>query len=213
MDRTQRRIAVVAAGLSQPSSTRLLADRLAAATVSALAGRGIAADVVVLEARDHAQDLVNHLLTGFPSPRLGSAIAAITGADGLIAVTPIFSGSFSGLFKTFVDVLDRNALDGMPVVVAATGGTPRHSLALDHALRPLFAYLHAAVVPTGVFAATDDWGDPEEAGRLAARIERAGEELAAAIAVRPARAAAAPADPDDDQLEVTDFARLLAGED
>lgn len=200
-----RRIAVVAAGLSQPSSTRLLADRLASATVAALRQRGIAADVTVLEARDHAQDLVNHLLTGFPSPRLQDAIAAITGADGLIAVTPIFSGSYSGLFKTFVDVLERDALDGVPVIVGATGGSARHSLALDHAMRPLFAYLRAATLPTGVFAATDDWGDPEEAGRLARRIEQAADELATAVAARGPRTASDP------YADITSFERLLAG--
>ena len=200
-----RRIAVVAAGLSQPSSTRLLADRLTSATVAALREPGVTAEVTVLEARDHAQDLVNHLLTGFPSPKLQAAIEAITGADGLIAVTPIFSGSYSGLFKTFVDVLERDALDGMPVVVAATGGSARHSLALDHAMRPLFAYLRAATLPTAVFAATDDWGDPEEAGRLARRIERAAEELATAVAARTRRTVADP------YADITSFERLLAG--
>lgn len=200
-----RRIAVVAAGLSQPSSTRLLADRLASATVAALRQRGIAADVTVLEARDHAQDLVNHLLTGFPSPRLQSAIASITSADGLIAVTPIFSGSYSGLFKTFVDVLERDALDGVPVIVGATGGSARHSLALDHAMRPLFAYLRAATLPTGVFAATDDWGDATEAGRLARRIEQAAEELATAVTARGPRTVADP------YADITSFERLLAG--
>jgi FMN reductase len=162
-------------------------------------------EVTVLEARDHAQDLVNHLLTGFPSPRLQSAIASITGADGLIAVTPIFSGSYSGLFKTFVDVLERDALDGVPVVVAATGGSARHSLALDHAMRPLFAYLRAATLPTAVYAATDDWGDPEEAGRLARRIEQAAGELATAMLARGPRTIADP------YADVTSFERLLAG--
>lgn len=200
-----RRIAVVAAGLSQPSSTRLLADRLASATVAALRQRGITAEVTVLEAREHAQDLVNHLLTGFPSPTLQAAIETITGADGLIAVTPIFSGSYSGLFKTFVDVLERDALDGVPVIVGATGGSARHSLALDHAMRPLFAYLRAATLPTGVFAATDDWGDPEEAGRLARRIERAADELATAVAARGARTVADP------YADITSFERLLGG--
>ncbi len=96
-------------------------------------------------------------------------------ADGLIAVTPVFSASYSGLFKTFFDVLEEGTLDGTPVLVAATAGTARHSLVLEHALRPLFTYLHAVVVPTGVFAATDDFGD----GGLDRRIQRAAGELAA----------------------------------
>ena len=200
-----RTIAVVAAGLSQPSATRLLADRLSAATVAALRANGIDAQVIVLEARDHARDLVDHLLTGFPSPKLKSAITSIGSADGLIAVSPIFSASYSGLFKMFFDVLDVDVLQGMPVLAAATGGTPRHSLAIDHALRPLFAYLGAAVVPTGVFAATDDWGDPDWAAGLAARIERAAGELATAVANR---ITPPPVDPFDDPVP---FHRLLAG--
>lgn len=205
---SERRLAVISAGLSQPSSTRLLADRLSAATVAALRERGIDASVTVMEARDHAKDLVDHLLTGFPGPRLSAAIETMTRADGLIAVSPIFSGSYSGLFKTFVDVLEVGALRGTPVLLGATGGSPRHSLALDHALRPLFAYLHAAVVPTGVFAATDDWGDPAEASRLARRIDRAGRELAEAMATRPARSTADI----EDALDVVPFSRLLAGD-
>ena len=202
---TARTIAVVSAGLSQPSATRLLADRLSAATIAALGAKGIDAQVTVLEARDHARDLVDHLLTGFPSPKLKAAMATCGSADGLIAVSPIFSGSYSGLFKMFFDVLDVDALQGTPVLAAATGGTPRHSLAIDHGIRPLFAYLGAAVVPTGVFAATDDWGDPDWAAGLAARIERAAGELATAVANR---ITPPPVDPFDDPVP---FHRLLAG--
>jgi FMN reductase len=107
------------------------------------------------------QDLTSNPLTGFPSPTLQAAIDTVLSADGLIAVTPIYSGSYSGLFKTFFDVLERDALAGMPVLLAATAGSTRHSLAIDHAMRPLFAYLGAAVVPTGVFAAAEDWGTAE----------------------------------------------------
>jgi FMN reductase len=201
-----RRIAVVTAGLSRPSSTRLLADRLASATTHALRELGVDAQVEVLEVRDHARDLVDHLLTGLPSPRLRAAIEALTGADGLIAVTPIFNASYSGLFKTFFDVLEMDALRGAPVALGATGGSERHSLALDHAMRPLFAYLGAAPVPTGVFAATDDWGDTEAAAHLADRIQRAGQQLAEAAA---GRTRPEVTDPFSDPVP---FARLLAGE-
>ncbi len=67
----------------------------------------------------------------------------MTGADGVIAVTPVFTASYSGLFKSFFDLIDPTALTGTPVLIGATGGTARHSLVLDHALRPLFAYLRA----------------------------------------------------------------------
>ena len=165
------RLVVVSAGLSVPSSTRLLADRLAAAVVEALGE----VEVDVVELRDHAHQLTDRLLTGFAGPDLAEALARVRDADGLVVVTPVFSASYSGLFKMFFDVLEEGALDGTPVLVAATAGTARHSLVLEHALRPLFTYLHAVVVPTGVFAATDDFGD---AG-LDRRVQRAAGELAA----------------------------------
>lgn len=102
----------------------------------------------------------------------------MTEADGVIAVSPIFTASYSGLFKSFIDVIENTALVGKPVLIAATGGTARHSLALEHAMRPLFSYLRAVVVPTAVYAATADWGADGEDDPLGARIARAGEELA-----------------------------------
>jgi FMN reductase len=204
---THRKLAVVTAGLSQPSSTRLLADRLAAATVRALDDRGVAVAADVIELRDHAHDLTNNLLTGFASDDLRRAIGTVVGADGLIAVSPIFSASYNGLFKTFFDVLDDDALAGTPVLIAATAGTARHSLALEHALRPLFSYLRAVVVPTAVFAASEDWGAGGAANEraLSDRIDRAAGELAALMGTRQQ---AAPADPFDD---LTPFEHLLAG--
>ena len=147
MTATPHRIAVVSAGLSNPSSTRLLADRLAAATVAALRARGEDATVEVVELRDHARDLADHLTTGFAAAALQAAIDTVVGADAVIAVTPIFTASYSGLFKTFFDVIDKDALVGTPVLLAATAGTARHSLVVEFALRPLFAYLRAVPVP------------------------------------------------------------------
>ena len=172
-----RRIAVVTAGLSQPSSTRLLADRLAAAVDRALRLHDETVEVEVVELRTLAHDLTDHLLTGFPSEALAEAIATVTRADGLVAVTPVFSASYSGLFKTFFDVLDKDALTGKPVLAAATAGTARHSLVIDFAMRPLFTYLHALVVPTGVFAASEDFGS-SAGGALSERVDRAARELA-----------------------------------
>jgi FMN reductase len=180
---TTRKIAVVSAGLSQPSSTRLLADRLAEATVRRLREQGFETEVEVVELRDIAHDVTNNLLAGFPSPTLADAIEKVTGADGLIAVTPVFTTSYSGLFKSFFDVLDPTALDGMPVLIGATGGTERHSLALDYAMRPMFTYLHSVVVPTSVYAASADWGSGADTVKaLPDRIERAAGEFAALVA-------------------------------
>jgi FMN reductase len=180
-----RRLAVVSSGLSQPSSTRLLADRLADATVRRLEAEGVETEVRLIELRDVAQDITNNLLTGFPSPRLATAIETVTEADGLIMVTPIFTTSYSGLFKSFIDVLDPQSLTDMPVLLGATGGTERHSLALDYAMRPLFSYLRAVAVPTSVYAASSDWGSGADAGQstLPDRIERAAGELAALVSV------------------------------
>ena len=194
----RRSLVIVSAGLSQPSSTRLLADRLAAATERHLTDAGFEPSLRVVELREHAQDLANHLLTGFPSPSLQAVIDGVLGADGLIVVTPIFNASYSGLFKMFFDVIGRDELTGLPVLIAASGGSARHSLALEHALRPLFAYLNAAVVPTAVYAATEDWGGGGVAadGNLVERIDRAARELSSAIAGRVASAVRDPfADP------------------
>ena len=108
-------------------------------------------------------------------------MSSLERADGVIAATPVFTASVSGLFKSFLDVLDPVALAGAPVVAAATGGSERHSLVLDHAMRPVFAYLRAIVMPTGVYAASSDWGSDAAGGGLAARIERAAGELADAM--------------------------------
>lgn len=168
---TARTIAVVSAGLRQPSSTRLLADKLAAATAGHLPA---GTEVITIELRDLAHDIVNAQLTGFPAPALREAIEQVLRADALIAVTPLFSGSYNGLFKSFFDVLEPGALEGKTVLIAATGGTPRHSLALEHAIRPLFSYLRAVTVPTAVYAATEDWGaSGGSADALTARIDRA----------------------------------------
>ncbi|KUN08705.1 oxidoreductase [Streptomyces yokosukanensis] len=163
------KLVVVSAGLGVPSSTRLLGDRLAAAV-----DRRTPVDIQVIEVRDLAVEIAHAFTNGFPAKALAAAQDAVAGADGLIVVTPVFSASCSGLFKSFFDVLDKDALAGKPVLIAATGGTARHSLVLEHALRPLFAYLRAVVVPTGVYAASEDWGEEG----LAGRIERAAGELA-----------------------------------
>lgn len=199
-----RRIAVVSAGLGRPSSTRLLADRLAEATDRALRLHDEEAAVEVVELRDLAHDITDNLLTGFPSPALAEAVRTVTSADAVIAVTPVFSASYSGLFKSFFDVLDDGALAGKPVLVGATAGTARHSLVLDFALRPLFAYLRAVVVPTAVFGASEDFGNVDGLS-LAERVDRAGRELADLVM---GRRGGGPVDPFDNP---TPFEQLLSG--
>ncbi|MFJ9670849.1 FMN reductase [Streptomyces sp. NPDC101221] len=204
------KLVVVSAGLSVPSSTRLLADRLAAAAApAATAPEPAPADVRVIELRDLAVEIAHTFTNGFPAPALADAFAEVAAADGLIVVTPVFSASYSGLFKSFFDALsvtDEEALTGKPVLIGATGGTARHSLVLDHALRPLFSYLKAVVVPTGVYAASEDWG----AEGLDARIGRAASELAALMAGPAGRPTGRSLPKRDSFEEVTPFEQRLA---
>jgi len=158
-----------------------------------------------VDLRPLAHEITDAMLTRFAAPALTTAMATVVEADAVVFVTPVFTAGMSGLAKSFLDVLDKDALTDMPVLLGATGGTARHSLALEHGIRPVFAYLRAAVVPTGVFAATDDWGS-DDAGTLDARIRRAGADLAwmmRASRRQPQQADALP--------EVVDFASLLGG--
>jgi FMN reductase len=198
---TQRTLTVISGGLRSPSSTRLLADQLGDASRAAIEGGGDTVEVRVVDLREHAHPITDALLTGFPTGALRDALADVTSADALIAVTPTFQGSYSGLFKSFLDLVEAGTLRGVPVLLAATGGTERHSLVIEHALRPLFSYLGALTVPTGIYAATADFGG-EGSAPLAARVDRAAAELAGLLAGRASRVPTTPA--------LTAFADLLA---
>jgi FMN reductase len=211
-----RTIVVLTAGLTVPSSTRLLGDQLADAVAAAVSARGEAVSFEYVEVRELAQDLAGYMTSGgIATQRLTAVRELVSQADGLIAVTPVFSASFSGLFKMFIDALDTDALNGMPVLIAATAGSARHSLMLDHAMRPLFSYLRAVVLPTGVFAATEDFGSTG----LDDRITRAAAELANAVVVSGSDHVGGFApDPSarrrtsgNDLAPVADFADLLRG--
>ena len=167
------RLAVVSAGTSDPSSTRLLAERIAERAVALADRRGHAATSTVIELRELAADITNAVVSQLVSPRLREAIDTLGAADGLVVSTPVYKAGASGLFKSFFDLLDNDLLIGKPVVLAATAGTARHALVADDQLRPLFAYLRALPVPTSLFAAPEDWADPA----LNQRAERAAREL------------------------------------
>ena len=200
-----RRITVLSAGLGAPSSSRLLADQLAAAAARRLTDAGYEVKVDVVELRDFAVDIANNFVTGYAGPRLAEVIAGVEASDGLIAVSPVFSASYSGLFKSFIDVLDPQSLDGKAVLLGATGGTDRHQMVLDYAMRPLFSYLRTRTAPTGVFAGPQDWANADDGGSaLSSRIDRAAAEFAALLAgEQPGRKPLA--------LESLPFEQLLAG--
>jgi FMN reductase len=200
-----RRITVLSAGLGVPSSSRLLADQLAAAAERQLAAAGYGADVEVIELRDLAVDIANNFVTGYPAPKLAAVIAGVEHSDGIIAVSPVFSASYSGLFKSFIDVLDPKALEGKAVLLGATAGTDRHQLVLDYAMRPLFTYLRTRIASTAVFAGPQDWGNNDGGGAaLSTRIDRAAGEFAGLLQGPQPR-------PKPGAAESLPFEQLLAG--
>jgi FMN reductase len=196
------RLVVLTAGTGNPSSSRLLGERLGDASVAALRDVGIPAEVTHIELRTLAVELANHLATRLPGAALREAFDTVCAADGVIAVTPVFNASYSGLFKLFFDALDEGAMKGRPVLLGATGGTARHSLVIEHAMLPLFYYLKAPVATHPVFAATKDWG--AVGGKLDKRIHRAAEAFTQLVkGANPGKGG--------DDFEVVDFADLLGG--
>ena len=210
-----RHLAVVSGGMSDPSSTRKLADRLTEAATAALSDQGIVPEVHVIELRLLATDIAEAMVSPARSDALQQALAEVEQADGIIAASPTFKASYSGLFKSFWDLVEDGTVTNVPVLLGATGGTARHSLMIDTALRPLFSYLRTKVMPTAVFAASDDWGqveggsDSTRTTPLQSRVRAAGldfAEVAGRLPARPRRTTAESA-----PLEVIPFDQLLRG--
>lgn len=210
-----RHLVVIAGGLGDPSSTRLLADRLTEATSAALSAQGVVPEVHVFELRLLAGAIADALVTHNFSDALAEAISQVEQADGIITTTPTFKATYSGLFKSFWDLVDDKAIVNVPVLLGATGGTQRHSLMIDNAMRPLFGYLRAKTIPSAVFAASDDWGEVEGAAEstrttpLQERILDAGDDMASVVGRLPARPRRGAGEPKP--LEVVSFRHLLRG--
>jgi FMN reductase len=167
------RLVLVSAGTSDPSSTRLLADRTADRVQALAARHGHEVTVGAIELREIAADISTALVSQLVTPKLRQAITALGEADGIIAAAPVYKAGPSGLFTSFFDVLDNDLLIAKPVLLAATAGTARHALVADEAMRPMFAYLRTMTAPTSLFAAPEDWSDPA----LNTRVDRAAREL------------------------------------
>ncbi|PZP28395.1 MAG: NADPH-dependent FMN reductase [Kocuria rhizophila] len=211
-------LAVVTAGLSEDSTTTRLGEAIAKAASDAVDNAGQHVDIKVIQLRDLAHGLTDMMITHVASPAVQAAIDTVLNADGLVAASPTYKASYSGLFKQFFDVIDESALENLPAVVAATGGSPRHSLVLDTAMRPLLSYLKALVLPLGIYAASEDWGHAD----LQRRIDRVGASLGTMLlAGSPGGASGSFNDNDaarpglrrevkDEFSNVPDFASLLA---
>ena len=167
------KLVVVSAGTSDPSSTRLLADRTAERVTALAAARGHTVKVGVIGLREISADIATALTSQLITPRLNQAITALGDADGIIAAAPVYKAGASGLFTSFFNALDNDLLIATPVVLAATAGTARHALVVDDQMRSLFAFLRSMTVPTSLFAAPEDWSDTG----LGKRIDRAALEL------------------------------------
>jgi FMN reductase len=172
-----RQLLIVSAGTSEPSTTRMLADRIATGSLERLRELEVPTAVEAVEVAPLAVDVARASVSGVPSAELQAAIERIAAADAVIAAAPVYKAGMSGLFKSFVDVLDNDLLIAKPVVLAATAGSSRHALVVDEQMRSLFAYMRALTMPTSVFAAPEDWGSTE----LGERVQRAATELAVVI--------------------------------
>ncbi len=209
-------IVIISAGVGTPSTTSMLAGQIEA-QIRSQSGTGIR--VSTIELRALAADITNAIVSGHTSPELQVALDLVDSADAVVAATPIYKGSYSGLFKSFIDILDTDALVGTPALLTATGGTARHSLALDVEVRALFGYMRALVVPTVIFFAPEDWGS-DRAEAIASRVARGVSELLALSGNR-ALPQSKPQDPRRaqeislDSSEVielnTDFMRMATG--
>jgi FMN reductase len=172
-DKKPLTLVVVTAGTSDPSSTRMLSDQVAQRVAAVAGRRGNEVATRVIDLRELATEITTALLSQLVGSKLQKAIDALGEADGIVASTPVYKAGASGLFTSFFQVLDNDLLIAKPVVLGATAGTARHALVVDDQLRSLFAYLRTIVVPTSLFAAPEDWGDPA----LNKRVDRAALEL------------------------------------
>lgn len=202
-----KRVVAISAGLSESGTSTMLAHHMADATVKAAAADGVTIEIDMIELRPIAQEIMATMLAHQPGPALADVITRVTSADGIIVVTPTFNASYSGLFKSFFDVIEMGQLQGIPVLMGATGGSARHSMVVDHAMRPMFAYLGAIAQPTGTFAASEDWGNQDSG--LLTRVARAGRELARAVELHGERAKPDPFDADAASFE--SFEQMMSG--
>lgn len=168
------RLVAINAGVSDPSSTRTLVDRMAQKTIDQLSAADFTVSLTTIDLAPLAVEIAKAIVAGFPGEKLQAAIDSLAAADAIIAATPVYKAGMSGLFKSFFDLIDNDLLIAKPVLLGATAGTSRHAMVADEQMRPLFAFLRAIPVPTSVFVGPEDWSSPE----LGSRITRGSTELA-----------------------------------
>ncbi|MFT8704669.1 CE1759 family FMN reductase [Bifidobacterium aquikefiricola] len=170
-------IAVVSAGVGEPSTTTELARGIALKTGELLKKSGARSDITMIELKNLSDDIAVASVTLRISPALQEALNTVQSSDAVIVASPVYKATYSGLFKSFWDVADSDIVLGLPLAAVATGGSERHALVPDTSMRSLFAFMRALIVPTGVMAATGDWGSAD----LAAHQDRVAAELSALV--------------------------------
>jgi FMN reductase len=167
------KVVAVSGGLQRPSRTLALVEALSSAL-----GDAAPVDTEIIELGDIATRLSGALTRAQVPADLEEKIRAIETADLLIVASPVYRASYSGLFKHLFDLVHHEALIDVPVLLAATGGSERHALVIDHQLRPLFSFFQAQTLPIGVYASESDFdryeiSSPALRERIALAIERA----------------------------------------
>lgn len=148
------RLVAVSGGLQRPSKSAALAEHL-----MELIAEDIPCEQRLVEMGQLAPQLAGAVWRAQLPAFVERELAAVEQADVLVVATPVFRGSYTGLFKHFFDFVDQDALIDKPVLLAATGGSERHALMIDHQLRPLFSFFQARTLPLGVYATDKDFAD------------------------------------------------------
>lgn len=172
-------VVAVSGSLRAPSTTTALLQRILDTVAAARP-----ADSRLVELAPLAVDLARAVTGGERSASVSAALEAVSAADLLVVGTPVYRGSYTGLFKIFIDLVDQSALAGTPVLIAAGGGNDQHSLVIEHELRPLFGFFQALTAPVGVYAKPGDYTDGVVTG--AALLATIDEAVAATLPLLPA---------------------------
>jgi FMN reductase len=170
-----------AGSLSQPSRTRALVSR---AVIHTAERTGL--DPFVFDLQDLGPSLGHARKIADLAPEASALLVRMLNADAVVVGSPVYKGSYTGLFKHFFDLLEPEAFKGKPVMLVATGGGDRHALVIEHQLRPLFGFFEAATIPTGVYASSADFLEGQMLSpRLEARLEMAVSQVVRMSGVSP----------------------------
>lgn len=180
------RIAGFAGSLGRPSKTRALVELATTRAAARFGGTGATYDL-----RDLLPSLGTAAMLDDLDAPARAVVAAILSADALVVGSPVYKGSYTGLFKHLFDLVDPAALAGKPVLLTATGGGEKHALVIEHQLRPLFGFFEAVGLPTGIYASAADFSDGQPVTpALLARVDRAVAQLSPWAEPLPAATAA-----------------------